>query len=692
MKKTCNSMLSVLSLAFLSLSFLTPVNAVADYTVVIDKVDNRGAWEGWGTSLSWWAKGVGKSNYENLHADLLFSTKNVEVMPNVVLPGLGLNIARYNPGGGGLPTDNIDGAIDKKPPIADWYKDIDGYWVNWYDYNPQSKSWDWSRDENQRSMMEAARLRGASFEFFFNAPMWWMTYEKSSAGGAIQPWNEKDYAYYVANVVNYAKKNWNIDVKSVEPLNEPSAGWWKFPNITQEGLNLSLSQQVTLLKELRTQLNTLGLNSVQISAADENTMTEAIAGYQYFQNNGASSIVDRINVHAYNGLEPWRDNTARTTLKNLVGNKPIRISEYGDNDADGMTLAHTIIQDINYLKPSSWVYWQAIEPYSSWGLINSNYYDPKTEFDVNRGIPYKINNKYYLFSQFTRYLRPNDIVIGSNDKNTIVAFDSAKKQLKFITVNFGNPQKITYDLNNLQINSGNVSSAKVTFSTVSGLQKAVDTPAFIINGMVDINAEANAVYSVVIDNVDLFSSLTNKNPVVLLKQPITKNVSNTEGYIEASATDSDGSIAKVEFYYGDKLLNTVSKAPYILNWAGVADGTYPLTAKAYDDKGSVTISNAITVVINSNAVDKNQRPTVSLSQPVATTNNTGYIEATAQDSDGFIAKVEFYYGNTLLSTVYTAPYRANWTNAPAGTYNITAKAYDNVGAVMTSQVVPVVVK
>jgi len=499
----------IIGLAISSFVIINPVSAIADYTVIVDKADNRGEWEGWGTSLSWWAKGIGKSPYENMHADVLFTTKNVEVMPGVVLPGLGLNIARYNPGGGGLPTDNIQGVVDKKPAIVDWYKDIDGFWINWFDFNPQSASWDWNRDENQRSMMEAAKVRGASFEFFFNAPMWWMTYEKSSAGGAIQPWNEKDYAYYIANVVNHAKKNWNIDVKSVEPFNEPSAGWWKFPNVGQEGLNLSLPQQVNVLKELRTQLNGLGLNSVQISAADENTMTEAIAGFRHFQNNGVSTLVDRMNVHAYYGLEPWResrDNTARSTLKSLVGNKPIRISEYGDNDADGMTLVHTISEDINYLKPSSWVYWQVVEPYSSWGLINSDYYAAKSEFDPNRGSPYKINNKYYLFSQFTRYLRPKDVVIGANDKNTVVAYNSLNRQLKFITVNFANPQKITYDLRNFNINNRNISKATTTYSTASGSQKGAALTTSINNGLIEINAEGNAVYSVVVDNVDLMGN------------------------------------------------------------------------------------------------------------------------------------------------------------------------------------------
>jgi hypothetical protein len=90
---------------------------------------------------------------------------------------------------------------------------------------------------------------------------------------------------------------------------------------------------------------------------------------------------------------------------------------------------------------------------------------------------------------------------------------------------------------------------------------------------------------------------------------------------------------------------------------------------------------------------KNLNPYVTLNLPVANAGNkTGYIEATAGDSDGTITKVEFYTGTTLLTTATKAPYRANWTNAPNGTYSFTAKVYDNKGAVTTSNSVQVIVK
>ena len=90
----------------------------------------------------------------------------------------------------------------------------------------------------------------------------------------------------------------------------------------------------------------------------------------------------------------------------------------------------------------------------------------------------------------------------------------------------------------------------------------------------------------------------------------------------------------------------------------------------------------------------NKTPTVSLTAPSPT--GTYYapatlpLAATAADSDGTVAKVEFYAGDTLLATDTTAPYEGSWANVPAGTYAVTAKAYDDKGASSTSS--PVTVK
>lgn len=83
-------------------------------------------------------------------------------------------------------------------------------------------------------------------------------------------------------------------------------------------------------------------------------------------------------------------------------------------------------------------------------------------------------------------------------------------------------------------------------------------------------------------------------------------------------------------------------------------------------------------------VGPNQAPTVNLTAPSAT--GTYYapatlpLAATAADSDGTVAKVEFYAGDTLLATDTSAPYGGSWGNVPAGTYTVAAKAYDDKGA------------
>jgi chitinase len=162
--------------------------------------------------------------------------------------------------------------------------------------------------------------------------------------------------------------------------------------------------------------------------------------------------------------------------------------------------------------------------------------------------------------------------------------------------------------------------------------------------------------------------------------------------INATATDADGTISKVEFYNGTTLLNTDNAAPYSFIWANMAAGTYSLTAKAYDNSGAITTSAAVSIVVKA----ANVAPSVSITSPI---NNASFaapasvtINATATDADGTISKVEFYRGTVLLNTDNAAPYSFLWANIVAGTYSLTAKAYDNSGAVKTSTAVSLVIK
>ena len=117
--------------------------AAADVSTTIDPRTDWGAWEGWGTSLCWWGKAHG--NRDDL-ADIFF-TRNTVQYQGQALPGLGLNIARYN--AGACSTQPINGeSMVRSPNIGD-PRQIDGYWLDWFSSDPSSASWNWYVDSNQ---------------------------------------------------------------------------------------------------------------------------------------------------------------------------------------------------------------------------------------------------------------------------------------------------------------------------------------------------------------------------------------------------------------------------------------------------------------------------------------------------------------------------------------------------------------
>jgi predicted amidohydrolase/regulation of enolase protein 1 (concanavalin A-like superfamily) len=67
------------------------------------------------------------------------------------------------------------------------------------------------------------------------------------------------------------------------------------------------------------------------------------------------------------------------------------------------------------------------------------------------------------------------------------------------------------------------------------------------------------------------------------------------------------------------------------------------------------------------------------------------VSVSAADGDGSVTSVELLANGTLIATDTTAPYQFTWSNVPAGSYALTARATDNAGAATTSAAVNVTV-
>ncbi|KAH7302051.1 hypothetical protein KP509_23G054100 [Ceratopteris richardii] len=185
-------------------------------------------WEGWGTSLCWWANFAGglQSSDRDCILDLLFDLDK----------GLGMNIARYNIGGGANPELN-----ERLRPFGCMPGFKPGPTV----------AYDWSADSRQRTILLGARDRGATvFEAFSNSPPHWMTLSGSVTGNTRWGQDNLDPAYdvafvdYLTEVVKHYQDQWNLHFESIAPFNEPVEGWWninKEKTTAQEGCNFSIS-------------------------------------------------------------------------------------------------------------------------------------------------------------------------------------------------------------------------------------------------------------------------------------------------------------------------------------------------------------------------------------------------------------------------------------------------------------------
>ena len=69
--------------------------------------------------------------------------------------------------------------------------------------------------------------------------------------------------------------------------------------------------------------------------------------------------------------------------------------------------------------------------------------------------------------------------------------------------------------------------------------------------------------------------------------------------LAAAASDSDGTVQKVEFFHGGtNLIATVTTAPFTFTWTGVGQGSYTLTAVATDNLNLTTTSAPVSITVN----------------------------------------------------------------------------------------------
>jgi len=68
--------------------------------------------------------------------------------------------------------------------------------------------------------------------------------------------------------------------------------------------------------------------------------------------------------------------------------------------------------------------------------------------------------------------------------------------------------------------------------------------------------------------------------------------------VSATASDPDGTVAKVEFYAGSTKIGESTSAPYTYAWTTASAGSYALTAVATDNAGAQTASAPVNITVS----------------------------------------------------------------------------------------------
>ncbi|WP_051233917.1 glycoside hydrolase [Butyrivibrio sp. NC3005] len=469
--------------------------------------DGFGEFQGFGTSLCWWANRVGYSEKLTKDAVKLFFNKN---------EGLGFSIGRYNIGGGDNVSDDVECIKDTSSILTDERNhphlkhirrsdseipgfacdvtkiDLQRHDISFYNEKYErvfedcgfAWNYDWNRDRNQINVLKAIKNElGDDFicEAFSNSPPYFMTVSGCTSG-SINPKEDnlredsiKAFAAYLVDVVEHFAKEENIIFQSITPMNEPSTDFWKAYSQKQEGCHISPGiMQSKLYEALEKELSYKAIK-IQISAFDETSIDSTIKSINLFSGE-AMPIISRIDTHSYAG-------TKKEELRKLALslNKNLWMSEVdgayiaGENSkemAQALGISTQIADDLNKLLPSAWIMWNAIDihidsqnefDYSSrqeclekLNLENGNSLWGVAIADHNKQ-EIILTKKYYGMGQYTRYIKPSYCLLESED-NLVCAYSDLDRKLVIVAASYEkdddyytfNLEEIPYQIKNIK--------------------------------------------------------------------------------------------------------------------------------------------------------------------------------------------------------------------------------------------------
>ncbi|ASO22033.1 O-glycosyl hydrolase [Actinoalloteichus hoggarensis] len=491
-----------------------PTSAV---TITPDPSYQGQEFEGWGTSLVWFANATGDYPDEIREelAELVFGAD-----------GLRLNIARYNIGGGNAP--DVPDYLRAGAAVQGWWQAPEGTTrddVDWWSAD-EPAHWNPDADRTQRWWIDRIKGQVDHWEAFSNSPPWFMTESGYVSGGfdareeQLKADDVEDFAAYLVGAVERLETAHGIRFDTLDPFNEPNTDYWSTTlgpdgdpiGGRQEGAHVGPGRQQEVIAAVDRRLAESDVDTV-IAAMDETNPTTFAANWNAYS-PAARAAVGQLNVHSYG-------TGGRTTVRDLAkgADKPLWMSEvegdWGDGQdfediRPGLGLARHIIGDLRDLEPSAWVFWQPVEDYDNmkpggesdkggnWGSIQLPF--DCTAEDTLRTCPIRMNTKFDTARNFTHHIRPGDRLVQVAEPSSVAAIAADGEGATIVHVNdAAEARTITVDLSKFAEVAADATVTPVVTSADGGL--VPQPPVAAATGTASVTVPAHSVVTLVVDGV-----------------------------------------------------------------------------------------------------------------------------------------------------------------------------------------------
>ncbi|SHE24422.1 glycoside hydrolase [Actinomyces glycerinitolerans] len=516
--------LAAASLAAAGIVGIAPpkASAATAVTVTINPSYQSDAFEGWGTSLVWFANATGDYPQEVREQlrDAVFGEE-----------GLNLNIARYNIGGGNAtdvpdylrPGGAVEGwwnpdlhATDDEGSITSTYADRGRYRAAWN--GDDTNSYNLSADATQRWWIDAIKADITHWEAFSNSPPYFLTQSGFVSGGINDGWAEQlssddmeAFAGYLVTVVDELESAHGIKVNTIDPFNEPNTNYWstsirsgeQWPNSSsrQEGAHIGPQEQNEMIQVLQARLNEPGTGTeAVISAMDETNPSTFVTDWNAYSARSRAAV-DQYNVHTYGtgDRQVVRDiakvDDTSLWMSEVEGDwspkNGLNLTEMGN----GLGMAQHITDDLRELEPDAWVFWQPVEDLYNmekverlnWGSVfidfdcndNGDSERRLADGDADPSCKVLTNSKYNTVRNYTHYIVPGSHLIPTDSTQSTAAIRPDGSGVNMVHINDSSEERaVTIDLSKF----ASVAGATVTPVTTTESPESDPTANALVTG------------------------------------------------------------------------------------------------------------------------------------------------------------------------------------------------------------------